>query len=60
MKVKQYKEYGRNKLLLRSKCKEKKIYLQRVDKEVKQSEEKVEEYKVYKGSLEQIVKETTK
>ena len=36
---------------------EKEIYLQRVDKEVKQSEEKVEELQSVQGQLEQIVKE---
>ncbi|PES08818.1 mobilization protein [Bacillus anthracis] len=57
MKVKQYKEYAETKSVVEKQVQEKEIYLQWVDKEVKQSEGKVEELQTVQGQLEQIVRE---
>ncbi|PGC87675.1 mobilization protein [Bacillus toyonensis] len=57
MKVKQYKEYAETKAVVEKQVQEKEIYLQRVDKEVKQSEGKAEELQTIQGQLEQIVRE---
>lgn len=56
MKVKQYKEYAETKSVVEKQVQEKETYLQRVDKEVKQSEEKVEELHTVQGQLEQVVR----
>ncbi|MGG0261994.1 plasmid recombination protein [Bacillus mycoides] len=56
MKVKQYKEYAETKSVVEKQVQEKENYLQRVDKEVKQSEGKVEELHTVQGQLEQIVR----
>lgn len=56
MKVKQYKEYAETKSVVEKQVQEKETYLQRVDKEVKQSEGKVEELHTVQGQLEQIVR----
>ncbi|HHL0974547.1 TPA: plasmid recombination protein [Bacillus cereus] len=56
MKVKQYKEYAETKSIVEKQVQEKETYLQRVDKEVKQSEGKVEELHTVQGQLEQIVR----
>ncbi|OOR62605.1 plasmid recombination protein, partial [Bacillus mycoides] len=53
MKVKQYKEYAETKSVVEKQVQEKETYLQRVDKEVKQSEGKVEELHTVQGQLEQ-------
>ena len=56
MKVKQYKEYAETKSVVEKQVQEKETYLQRVDKEVKQSEGKVEELHTVQGQLEWIVR----
>ncbi|AZR80790.1 mobilization protein (plasmid) [Bacillus thuringiensis] len=56
MKVKQYKEYAETKSVVEKQVQEKETYLQRVDKEVKQSEGKVKELHTVQGQLEQIVR----
>ncbi|MES5943909.1 mobilization protein, partial [Bacillus cereus group sp. MG4] len=57
MKVRQYKEYAETKSVVEKQVQEKETYLQQVDKEVKQSEGKVEELQTVQGQLEQIVRE---
>ncbi|UIJ70214.1 plasmid recombination protein (plasmid) [Bacillus cereus] len=56
MKVKQYKEYAEAKSVVEKQVQAKETYLQRVDKEVKQSEGKVEELHTVQGQLKQIVR----
>jgi len=51
MKVKQYKEYAETKSVVEKQVQEKETYLQRVDKEVKQSERKVEELHTVQGQI---------
>lgn len=57
MKVKQYKEYAETKSVVEKQIQEKEMYLQRVDKEVKQTEGKVEDLQAVQGQLEQLVRE---